>query len=230
MATGLGELTQVLNRRFEQHVRRLCPDTPSHRVEFSRRITTSWALIYYRRHLVRLSPYLFLLEPHELKHGSHWLELDATLRHEAAHAVHFARTRETSHTAGFHRLLERLGVKANGVCDLGPENAAWRYLYACPACNAEWPRRQALKGNWSCGNCAPGRYAPEFKLMVRERYDPWRLLCLKGERVQATLLEARASMGELPQPPVLVRDAQHGIALHSPGASCAAHVGLVGLR
>lgn len=198
----LRELTAVVNERFARYVEMLSDETPEHRVQFSRRITGSWALIYYQRHLVRLSPYLFLLEPHELRHGSHWRELDATLRHEAAHAVHFARTGRTGHDAGFHALLAKLGVEANGGCDLGPENMAFRYVYACPGCGLLHHRRLPMRGNWSCGTCAPGRYAPEFRmtLMVDLGSPYTRLRRLRTELINEAVAEARASTIETPLP------------------------------
>lgn len=198
--TQLRELATLANERFNAYVRDLDGQTPVHRVEFSRRITTSWALLYYRRHLVRLSPYLFLLEPHELKYESHWKELDATLRHEAAHAVHYARTGETGHTAGFHALLEKLGVRPNGCCDLGPENAAFRYVYACPSCHATWPRRAPLKGRWSCGHCSAGRFDARCKLILVATMDPWSRLGARANWVAATLAEAQGANPELPSP------------------------------
>lgn len=175
----LQALAALANERLSEHLRTLDPDVPAHRVEFSPRITESWALIYYRRRLVRLSPYLFLLDPSELKHGSHWRELDATLRHEAAHAYAFHAEGDTAHTPAFHAALAKLGLLPNGGCDLGPENVAFRYHYACPACGEGWHRRAPLKGNWSCGRCAPGRYDPGFRL------------ALVGERDLAGELEAR---------------------------------------
>lgn len=193
----LRELADVLETRFEQHLRALGSDAPRHRIEFSRRITTSWALIYYRRHLVRLSPYLFLLESGQLKHGSHWAELDATLRHEAAHACSFARTGETGHGPGFHETLERLGLRANGLCDLGPENAAFRYIYGCDHCGCIWPRRAPLKGNWSCGTCAPGRFSPAHRLTLRAEIDPWRLLSVRRDLVEDVLREGRAALCDM---------------------------------
>ncbi|HEX2022876.1 MAG TPA: SprT-like domain-containing protein [Candidatus Thermoplasmatota archaeon] len=189
------ELTALVNERFSAYLEMLGGDAPPHRVVFSRRITTSWALIYYRRHLVRLSPYLFLLEPHELKHRTHWQELDATLRHEAAHAAQFARTGDVGHTPGFHVLLRRLGVEANGGCDLGPENAAFRYVYACPACHALWQRRVPLRGNWSCGVCAPGRYDEAHRMvMLLDMGSPWnRLRAMRHAAVAEAVAEARAA-------------------------------------
>lgn len=189
------ELTTIANDRFRHHLARLGGSCPPHRVEFSRRITQSWALIYYRRRLVRLSPYLFLLDADRLERGSHWRELDATLRHEAAHAATFARTGETSHSPTFHRMLARLGVAANGCSDLGPENAAFRYVYACPSCAAEWPRRARLAGNWSCGGCAPGAYSPEHRMVLaRHLANPWTRLLERGPVVRRALEEAHAEV------------------------------------
>lgn len=193
-----GELTTIVNERFAHYLGQLPGDTPPHRVQFSRRITESWALIYYRRHLVRLSPYLFLLEPHELKHGTHWRELDATLRHEAAHAAHFAATGQPGHDAGFHELLARLGVEANGGCDRGPENMAYRYVYSCHGCSVVLHRRTPLRGNWSCGTCAPGRFDPAFRMeLVVDLGSPYRRLRrLRAHVVRAAIEEARS----LPEP------------------------------
>lgn len=192
----LRELTRILDGRFAEHLRHLDGETPSHKVEFSSRITNSWALIYYRRRLVRLSPYLFLLPAEDLHHDSHWQELDATLRHEAAHAATFARTGAIGHTPLFHAHLHRLGVKANGDCDLGPENVAFRYVYACSTCAHEWPRRLPLHGNWSCGECAPGRYASEHRMLLKASLaPPSTRLREHRERVRAALDEGFAAAG-----------------------------------
>lgn len=192
----LRALTELLDRRFAQHLRTIDPCAPPHRVEFSRRITESWALIYYRRNLVRLSPYLFLLERDELKHGSHWRELDATLRHEAAHAAVFHAVGHTGHGAPFHDAIAKLGLRANGACDLGPENAAYRYLYACPTCDRPWPRRAPLRGNFSCGECSPGRYAPAHRLVLREERDLCRRLRERRDIVQLAIAEGRAALAD----------------------------------
>ena len=189
----LQTLTDVLNERFATYLDMLPGPTPRHRVEFSPRITTSWALIYYRRHLVRLSPYLFLLDASELSRGSHWAELDATLRHEAAHAAHYYETGETGHTPGFHAILERLGVRANGLCDLGPENAAFRYIYGCDVCGCIWPRRAPLRGNYSCGTCAPGSYSHAHRLTLRAEIDPWRLLAVRADVLDDTYRDGLAA-------------------------------------
>lgn len=186
-------LTRIVNERFSDYLAALPGETPPHRVEFSGRITTSWALIYYRRRLVRLSPFLFLLPASQLKRPTHWQELDATLRHEAAHAWLYHQTGETGHSPAFHHALKRLGVVANGGCDLGPENAAFRYVYSCPGCRAEWPRRLPLKGNYSCGECAPGGYDPAYQLALHHLEPPTVRLAACSSRVEEALAEAVAA-------------------------------------
>lgn len=199
MESLIGELEAVLNERFAAHAARMPGPVPAHEVRFSKRITESWALIYYRRHLVRLSPYLFLLEPHELKHASYWQELDATLKHEAVHAYLYARDGTRHHSPEFTTLLAGLGVDANGACDLGPTNRTFRYEYGCPDCGKSWQRRTPLRANWSCGGCSPGRYAPEKRLvLVRTLAHPWERLRECRERVAGTLAEARENWRTVP--------------------------------
>lgn len=200
MEQAFETLTRLANERFAHYLRILPGPTPAHRVAFSRRITTSWALIYYRRHVVRLSPYLFLLDRHELKHGSHWQELDATLRHEAVHASLFALTGQTDHSGPFKHMLEAMGVEANGQCDLGPENVAYRYQYACPSCSETWQRRTPLKGNWSCGQCSAGRYDARFRMVLQARHCPWHRMRERLPLVRETVAEAM--MAPLPHIPL----------------------------
>ncbi|GEM_PF-3716793 len=198
---ALQALEDLANERFDAYLALLPGGAPPHRVEFSRRITTSWALIYYRRHLVRLSPYLFLLDPADLPRGTHWRELDATLRHEAVHANLYARRGETGHSAEFHRRLARLGVEANGERDLGPENAAFRFVYACRQCDQRWRRRHPLRGNWSCGACAPGRYDPACRMELREELGaPWARLADRAALVECALAEAQRTPLREPLP------------------------------
>lgn len=180
------ELEGVLNERFARISEDLPGRVPEHRVEFSRRMTTSWALIYFGRNLVRLSPYVFLLEEHDLKHGSYDAELDATLKHEAVHAYLFARDGTRAHTPEFHALLRGLGVDPNGELDLGPTNTAYRFVYACPTCAEAWRRRAPLSGNWSCGGCSPGRYDPRHRMILAERVCPWERLTSRRHVVEAT--------------------------------------------
>lgn len=202
MEAAFRTLTQIVNDRFAECLRRLPGPTPPHRVVFSKRITTSWALIYYRKRLVRLSPYLFLLDEEDLHHGSHWKELDATLRHEAVHAYLYEHARETGHPAVFSSLLAHLGVEPHGGCDTGPENIAFRYRYACGLCGGQWRRRVPLRGNYSCGHCFPGRFEPRGLLQLVSRESPWERLRQRLPLVRATVDEA-AARTRLTVPPTL---------------------------
>lgn len=202
----LRRLTTLVNERFASHLEALDPTAPPHRVEFSRRITTSWALIYYRRRLVRLSPYLFLLPETALPHGTHWRELDATLRHEAAHAAAFHAALETSHGPLFHSLLDRLGVERNGCADLGPENRAFRYVYRCPTCAHAWQRRVPLRGNWSCAGCSPGAYSVRHRMQLAESLPPpWSRVLERPERLERAIADAERALASPRAPPLLAR-------------------------
>ncbi len=195
----LRDLDRVLDARWESlattHFEKGA--VPAHRVEFSKRITSSWALIYYRRHLVRLSPYLFLLEPEQLRQGSYWRELDATLRHELVHAYLFQTRRETGHPSDFKDHLARLGVDANGGCDRGPANRAYRHLYACEKCGQEWRRRVKLPGTYSCGKCAPDAFDPEARiLLVQSLQTPYERLAAHTHRIAGALEEGVAALAK----------------------------------
>ena len=52
-------------------------------------------------------------------------------------------------------------------------------------------RRVPLRGNWSCGGCAPGRYDPAFRMTLREELgDPWGRVVARWDRVVECLDEA----------------------------------------
>lgn len=214
----LRALGRLASERFSAYLAILDPEVPQHRIEFSGRITGSWALIYYRRHLVRLSPYLFLLDTSELQYGTHWKELDATLRHEAAHAYAFHHHGDVGHSPAFHRALEKLGLTANGACDLGPENAAFRYVYACNACDSMWQRRVRLRGNWSCGGCAPGRFDPTYRLQLREERNLGRRLRDRREAIAAAFVEGSV-IREAAESVVCEGSSSSGTPLRAPLAS-----------
>jgi predicted SprT family Zn-dependent metalloprotease len=86
-------------------------------------------------------------------------ELEDTLKHEMIHIVY------PNHSPEFKRLARKLGVslKAREHPDL---RAAWKYLYICPHCGKEYPRRKRLRLA-SCGVCTPGvKYDPRYKLIL----------------------------------------------------------------
>ncbi len=45
----------------------------------------------------------------------------------------------------------------------------WRYIYACPACGLQVPRRR--KGRWGCPRCSV-RFDPRFELRIAECLEP----------------------------------------------------------
>ncbi len=193
----VADLERLLNARWRQLARRHFPGEaiPPHRIEFSKLITASWAIIYYRRHLVRLSPYLFLLEEGALARDTHWEEFDATLKHELVHAYLYARDGEVGHPPEFQGYLQRVGVDPNGDCDRGPTNVAYRHVYACGACGHEWRRRVRLTGKYSCGTCAPGRFDPDAVIQhVRSLPPPYERLADHTSRMAAAIEEGMAAL------------------------------------
>lgn len=192
MEDTLRRIEEALNRHWDElSLRFPAGSLPKHRVEFSTRVTTSWALIYFRRHLIRLSPYVFLLDKEDLTTETHWKELDATLRHEMAHAFLYYWTGEKGHTPAFGDVMRHLGMSPNGSCDIGPPNPTFRYVYGCGECGNEWTRRRRLTGNWSCGDCAPGVYDARYAMTLqRELPDPRAALAERTPVLEATLREA----------------------------------------
>jgi predicted SprT family Zn-dependent metalloprotease len=86
-------------------------------------------------------------------------DLSDTLKHEMIHIIY------PSHGRKFKALAARLKVslKAKAHPDLrGP----CKYLYVCPACGREYPRRKRFRMA-SCGICSSGkRFDPKFKLRL----------------------------------------------------------------
>lgn len=186
----LARLARELERVWEESASRLPGGITPHRIRFSRRITDAWALIYYRKREVRLSPYLFLVPPDRRKRASDWKELEATILHEVAHAHLWARTRDAGHPPEFADLLRALGVRPNGACDLGPENPAWRYRYECPTCDRGFLRRLPLRSASSCARCAPAGYDAAHRLRLASTLpSPWTRLATVTPRIERAIAE-----------------------------------------
>lgn len=86
-------------------------------------------------------------------------DIEDTLAHEMIHFFY------PNHGRRFKDLANRLGVslKAKEHPDL---RLACRYLYYCPSCNKEYPRRKRLRMA-SCGSCTAGRnFDARFKLKL----------------------------------------------------------------
>ncbi len=76
-------------------------------------------------------------------------DLADTLKHEMIHVIY------PNHDRGFKALAAKLGVslKAKAHPDL---RGSYKYLYVCPVCGREYPRRKRLRMA-SCGVCSKGR-------------------------------------------------------------------------
>jgi len=86
-------------------------------------------------------------------------DLEDTLRHEMIHIVY------PNHSREFKNLARHWGVslKAREHPKL---RSACRYIYYCPVCGKEYPRRKRLRMA-SCGDCTPGKdFDPRFKLKL----------------------------------------------------------------
>jgi predicted SprT family Zn-dependent metalloprotease len=86
-------------------------------------------------------------------------DLEDTLMHEMIHIIY------PDHSRKFKSLARRLGVslKAREHPEL---RSACRYIYYCPICGKEYPRRKHFRMA-SCGECTPGKeYDSRFKLKL----------------------------------------------------------------
>lgn len=88
-------------------------------------------------------------------------EVYDTLKHEMIHILHFR------HDAAFRKMAHRIGasLRANEHPAL---TRPPRYLYICPACLTEYPRRKRLRMA-SCGQCSRGGFDPRYKLVLKHR-------------------------------------------------------------
>jgi len=89
-------------------------------------------------------------------------EVYDTLKHEMIHIIHFR------HNAAFKRIAKRIGasLRANEHPDL---RRPPKYLYICPACLTEYPRRKRIRMA-SCGRCSRGAYDERFKLVLKKNF------------------------------------------------------------
>lgn len=89
-------------------------------------------------------------------------EIEDTLKHEMIHIIH------PRHDRAFKSMAQRLGasLKARFHPSL---RGRYRYLYYCPNCQREYPRRKRLRMA-SCGVCSKGgKFDPKFKLISKRQ-------------------------------------------------------------
>lgn len=146
MSVPLGE--SEINEIFRHLAQEFYPDRKlGFRVEWSRRMTRSAGLCYYRRKVVRLSAKYHAAFPGEIAN---------TLKHELIHAAGIL-----GHGRRFREEAARL------CCDVHAHpmpRRPFRYLYACPACGGEVRTRKRV--DYSCGRCAK-RWDPRFRLVLK---------------------------------------------------------------
>lgn len=88
-------------------------------------------------------------------------DIDDTLKHEMIHLLHF------NHNGDFKKEAARIGASYKAKSHKNLRLPA-RYIYQCKVCKTEYPRRKRLISA-SCGKCAPSRFDPKFKLVLKSR-------------------------------------------------------------
>lgn len=89
-------------------------------------------------------------------------DIEDTLAHEMIHFIY------PNHGPQFKRVAGKFGIsmKAKDHPDL---RTTYRYLYYCPSCGKEYPRRKRLRMA-SCGSCTSGRiFDRNFKLVLKKK-------------------------------------------------------------
>lgn len=87
-------------------------------------------------------------------------EVEDTLMHEMIHIKY------PDHDAKFKAVAKRLGVSLKAH-DHPALRAPYNYLYACPHCGKEYPRRRKYYMA-SCGVCSTGsKFDPRYKLVLK---------------------------------------------------------------
>ena len=88
-------------------------------------------------------------------------DIEDTMVHEMIHYFY------PNHGRNFKDMAKRLGVSLKAKEYPGLRQAC-RYLYYCPNCNKEYPRRKRLRMA-SCGSCSSGRkFDRRFKLKLKK--------------------------------------------------------------
>ncbi|MFH2057010.1 MAG: SprT-like domain-containing protein [bacterium] len=150
--TAPGELPTVdeLYERFRRYnVQYFGGRLPTAKIRYSKRLLAAGLYIRDRGEIVISERY----------HQIFPEDIDDTLKHEMIHLIHF------NHDADFRREAKRIGAsrraKSHPELRLPP-----RYIYECPICKTEYPRRKRLRMA-SCGQCSPSRFNPRYKLVLK---------------------------------------------------------------
>jgi len=142
------ELYDMFNRINEQYFRGRLPQA---RISYSNRMLIAGS---------------FTPSKKEIKIGRRYHEIfpddvEDTLKHEMIHIINL------KHDTRFRRIADKIGasLKARSHPAL---RGSYKYLYICPACGKEYPRRKRLRMA-SCGICTRGKsFDPRFKLILKK--------------------------------------------------------------
>ncbi len=146
---GLPSLDELYSRFRLFNIRYFAGRLPTPKIRYSKRLLAAGLFVRERREIVISERY----------HNIFPDDLDDTLKHEMIHLIHF------NHDHNFRREATRIGAsfraKAHPSLRLPP-----RYVYECPVCKTEYPRRKRLR-QASCGKCSPSRFNPRYKLVLK---------------------------------------------------------------
>jgi predicted SprT family Zn-dependent metalloprotease len=159
LQTVPGELPTIeeLYERFRRYnVRYFHGELPTPKIRYSKRLLAAGLYIRDRGEIVISEKYHTIFPE----------DINDTLKHEMIHLVHF------NHDANFRREAARIGAsqraKSHPNLRLPP-----RFIYHCPVCKIEYPRRKRLRMA-SCGKCSPSGFAAKYKLVLKTSLAPSR--------------------------------------------------------
>ncbi len=149
VTVGLPSLDELYNRFRLFNIQYFAGKLPTPKIRYSRRLLA--AGLYLRDHNeIVISERYHQLFPREI---------NDTLKHEMIHLIHF------NHDRNFRKEAQRIGAacraRTHPLLRLPP-----RYIYECPRCGTEYPRRKRLRMA-SCGKCSPSRFDPKCKLRLK---------------------------------------------------------------
>lgn len=95
-------------------------------------------------------------------------QLEDTIRHEIAHALDVIVRGRYDHGPAWQRMCKITGarperaIKASIITDELPVP----YILSCPSCGYQVPKFRKPKRTFSCGQCYPGSFNPNYELKL----------------------------------------------------------------
>jgi predicted SprT family Zn-dependent metalloprotease len=150
--TGLPTVDELYARFRLFNLQYFAGRLPTTKIRYSKRLLAAGLYVRDRNEIVISEKYHSLFPD----------DINDTLKHEMIHLIHF------NHDKHFRSEAKRIGAsyraKSHPSLRLPP-----RYLYICPNCGTEYPRRKRLR-QASCGICSPSKFDSRFKLVLKESY------------------------------------------------------------